>query len=131
MSRAERAENTEMNVDHLVKMANEIGSFFAGASPPEQAPRDIATHIKRYWEPRMRKAMLAHFSQGGAGLSPVARRAVELLAAEAAGTALPGAAGAAGAAGGAPARGGAGAVSGGQGGGKGSPGGQASQPGKA
>ena len=80
-----------MNVDHLVKMANEIGAFFAGASPPEQAPRDVATHLRRYWEPRMRKAMLAHFAKGGAGLSDVARRAVAILAAEA------GAAGAAGA----------------------------------
>ena len=71
-----------MNVDHLVKMANEIGAFFAGASPPEQAPRDVATHIKRYWEPRMRQAMLAHFEQGGAGLTDLARSAVAILAAE-------------------------------------------------
>ncbi|HYK25382.1 MAG TPA: formate dehydrogenase subunit delta [Steroidobacteraceae bacterium] len=87
-----------MNVDHLVKMANEIGSFFAGASPSEQAPRDVATHLRRYWEPRMRKAMLAHFAKGGAGLSDVARRAVTILAAEAAAAGATGAAGAAGAA---------------------------------
>ena len=78
-----------MNVDHLVKMANEIGAFFAGASPPEQAPRDVATHIKRYWEPRMRQAMLAHFKQGGAGLTDVARSAVALLAAESSGSQRP------------------------------------------
>lgn len=83
-----------MNVDHLVKMANEIGAFFAGASPPEQAPRDVATHLRRYWEPRMRQAMLAHFKQGGAGLSDVARRAIAILAGEsgAGGTAAAGAA---------------------------------------
>lgn len=77
-----------MNVDHLVKMANEIGAFFAGASPPEQAPRDVATHLRRYWEPRMRQAMLAHFEQGGAGLTELARSAVAILAAES-GTARP------------------------------------------
>ncbi|MGH8261525.1 MAG: formate dehydrogenase subunit delta [Steroidobacteraceae bacterium] len=71
-----------MNVDHLVKMANEIGSFFAGASPAQQAPRDVATHLKRYWEPRMRQAMLAHFAQGGAGLTDLARTGVAILAAE-------------------------------------------------
>jgi len=87
-----------MNVDHLVKMANEIGMFFAGASPPEQAPRDIATHLRRYWEPRMREAMLSHFKQGGAGLTDVARSGVALLAAEAdkGGTAAAGAAAAGG-----------------------------------
>ncbi len=72
-----------MNVEHLVKMANEIGAFFAGASTPEQAARDVATHIKRYWEPRMRQAMLAHFARGGAGLTALARSAVAILAAEA------------------------------------------------
>jgi formate dehydrogenase subunit delta len=72
-----------MNIDLLVKMANEIGSFFAGASPAEQAPRDVATHLKRYWEPRMRKAMLAHFAQGGAGLTDLARSGVAILAKEA------------------------------------------------
>lgn len=89
-----------MNVDHLVKMANEIGAFFAGASSPEQAPRDVATHLKRYWEPRMRQAMLAHFKQGGAGLTEVARSAVAILAAESGtGTGTGGTAGAGGAAG--------------------------------
>ena len=73
-----------MNIDLLVKMANEIGAFFAGESSPEQAPRDVATHLKRYWEPRMRKAMLAHYAQGGAGLTDLARKAVGILAAEAA-----------------------------------------------
>ncbi|HEY2591346.1 MAG TPA: formate dehydrogenase subunit delta [Steroidobacteraceae bacterium] len=85
-----------MDVDHLVKMANEIGSFFAGASPPEQAPRDVATHLRRYWEPRMRKAMLAHFAKGGAGLTDVARRAVAILAAEAGAAGATSAAGATG-----------------------------------
>lgn len=88
-----------MNIDHMVKMANEIAAFFAGASPPQQAPRDVATHIRRYWEPRMRRAMLAHFAQGGAGLSDLARSGVAILAAEASGA--PEASGAAGA-GGAP-----------------------------
>jgi formate dehydrogenase subunit delta len=72
-----------MNVDQLVKMANEIAAFFAGASAQEQAARDVAAHLRRYWEPRMRQAMLAHFAQGGAGLTDLARSAVAILAAEA------------------------------------------------
>ncbi|HUL48205.1 MAG TPA: formate dehydrogenase subunit delta [Steroidobacteraceae bacterium] len=73
-----------MNIDLLIKMANEIGDFFTGASPPEQAAKDVATHLRRYWEPRMRKQMLDYFEQRhGAGLSDVAKEAVGLLAAAA------------------------------------------------
>jgi formate dehydrogenase subunit delta len=75
-----------MNIDHLIKMANEIGFFFEGESPPQQAPRDVANHIKRYWEPRMRQEMLAHYARGGAGLTDLGRAAVALIAAESAGT---------------------------------------------
>ena len=69
-----------MNLDLLIKMANEIGEFFTGASPPEQAAKDVANHLRRYWEPRMRKQMLDYYEQRqGAGLSDVAKQAVGLL----------------------------------------------------
>jgi formate dehydrogenase subunit delta len=72
-----------MNIDLLIKMANEIGDFFTGASPPEQAARDVANHLKRYWEPRMRKQMLGYYEQRqGAGLSDVAKGAVGILYAQ-------------------------------------------------
>lgn len=73
-----------MNTDHLVKMVNEIGAFFAGESPPEQAPRDVATHLQRFWEPRMRREIIAHFEKGGAGLTDLGLRAITLLAAQSA-----------------------------------------------
>ncbi|HEV2227605.1 MAG TPA: formate dehydrogenase subunit delta [Steroidobacteraceae bacterium] len=69
-----------MNIDLLIKMANEIGDFFTGATGTEQAARDVANHLKRYWEPRMRQQMLAYYEQRhGAGLSDVAKSAVGLL----------------------------------------------------
>jgi formate dehydrogenase subunit delta len=69
-----------MNIDLLIKMANEIGDFFSGASDPQQAARDVANHLKRYWDPRMHKQMLAYYEQRhGAGLSDVAKNAVGLL----------------------------------------------------
>ncbi len=88
-----------MNIDLLIKMANEIGEFFAGATDAPQAARDVASHLKRYWEPRMRAQMIGYYEQRqGAGLSDVAKGGVALLAAEA------GAAGGAGGAGGAASR---------------------------
>ena len=71
-----------MNVDHMVKMANEIGAFFASDSPPGQAPKDVANHLKRFWDPRMRREIVAHYRLGGAGLSDLALSAVGLLATE-------------------------------------------------
>ncbi|MDY7545201.1 formate dehydrogenase subunit delta [Glaciimonas sp. CA11.2] len=49
-----------MNVHHLIKMANQIGSFFETMPNRPQAMTDFAMHIKRSWEPRMRSALLKY-----------------------------------------------------------------------
>ena len=73
-----------MNIDLLIKMANEIGSFWEGETGADKAANDVATHIKRYWEPRMRAQMITYFEQRqGAGLSDIAKGAVALLASQA------------------------------------------------
>jgi formate dehydrogenase subunit delta len=59
-------------------MANQIGTFFRSQGA-EQAVPGIAEHIKKFWDPRMRKAILAHLDAGGAGLHPEVRDAVETL----------------------------------------------------
>ena len=91
-----------MNIDLLIKMTNEIGEFFSGVevNDPEAAARDVANHLRRYWEPRMRAQMLKYYEErGGAGLSELAKRAVALLhAASQTPPAAPGTAAAAGAA---------------------------------
>jgi formate dehydrogenase subunit delta len=46
-----------MNPDKLVKMANQIGAFFEAMPDREQAVKDIAAHIQRNWDPRMRIAL--------------------------------------------------------------------------
>lgn len=71
-----------MKIEYLVKMANEVGLFFASESDPEAAATAVAGHLRRFWEPRMRAQIVAHQAQGGAGLSDLARRAVAKLAAE-------------------------------------------------
>ena len=79
-----------MNIDLLIKMANEIGDFFSGATG-EQAARDVASHLQRYWEPRMRAQLLKYCEERqGAGLSEVAKSGVALL--QASSQAPPGAA---------------------------------------
>lgn len=60
--------------DKLVYMANQIGKFFATQGGNEAA--GIAGHIRKFWEPRMRKAIYAHLGAGGAGLDPTVRAAI-------------------------------------------------------
>jgi formate dehydrogenase subunit delta len=69
-----------MSPDKLVYMANQIGKFFASQGP-QQAVAGTADHIKKFWDPRMRATILAHLKEGGAGLDPFVRQAVERLAA--------------------------------------------------
>ena len=66
-----------MDAHKLVKMANEIGSFFA-SEPDRQAALDgVAGHIRRFWDPRMRKALLVWIDENaGAGLTPLALESI-------------------------------------------------------
>jgi formate dehydrogenase subunit delta len=65
-----------MDIDHLVKMANEIGEFFDHAGDSQEAVTSIAAHLKNFWEPRMRRQLLEHAKRGGSGLSGHVRTAV-------------------------------------------------------
>ncbi|MGH8179498.1 MAG: formate dehydrogenase subunit delta [Steroidobacteraceae bacterium] len=71
-----------MNIDLLIKMANEISAYFAAGPDAEQAAKDVAGHLKRYWEPRMRRQIITYYGERqGAGLSDLALRGIGLLAA--------------------------------------------------
>ena len=67
-----------MSRDKLVYMANQIGKFFASQGDEKAVPL-IADHLVKFWDPRMRKEIVAHLASGGAGLDPEVRRAVESL----------------------------------------------------
>ena len=68
-------------VEHLVSMANDIGNYFASEPDRASAVDGIASHIRRYWEPRMRQKIYACLDAGGDGLSDLARAAIAQLAA--------------------------------------------------
>lgn len=59
-------------------MANQIGQFFA-SNGHDTAVAAISNHIAKFWEPRMRKQIYAHLAQGGSGLDPLAKEAIEDL----------------------------------------------------
>lgn len=67
-----------MGPDKLVYMANQIGKFFK-AQGDAQSVAGVAEHIKKFWDPRMRSAIFAHVDNGGAGLDPHVKKAIEQL----------------------------------------------------
>lgn len=67
-----------MAPDKLVYMANQIGKFFTSQGH-DQAVAGTLDHIKKFWDPRMREAIIAHLDSGGRGLDPSVRQAIEQL----------------------------------------------------
>jgi formate dehydrogenase subunit delta len=67
-----------MSPDRLIYMANQIGKFFESQGHDKAVP-GIAEHIRKFWDPRMRKAILAHLAAGGVGLDPEVREALATL----------------------------------------------------
>ncbi len=59
-----------MEVHDMVRMANQIASFFKGYGHDE-ALKEAANHINSYWDPRMRAHLLAYLAKGGEGLDPL------------------------------------------------------------
>jgi formate dehydrogenase subunit delta len=65
-----------MSPDKLAYMANQIGHFFETqkAGSPVDA---IADHLLKFWDPRMRRTIIAQVDAGTAALDPLVRAAVE------------------------------------------------------
>jgi formate dehydrogenase subunit delta len=68
-----------MNVERLVAMVNDIGNYFAAEQDRTVAVAGIASHLQRFWDPRMRRQIVAHVAAGGQGLSDLSLAAVKSL----------------------------------------------------
>jgi len=67
-----------MHTEHLIQMANSIGDFFAAMPDADEARADLATHIQRFWEPRMRRGILEHLDKArGEGLNAIVLQALQ------------------------------------------------------
>jgi len=67
-----------MSADRLIYMANQIGKFFQSQGHDKAVP-GIAEHIRKFWDPRMRRGIFAHLDAGGPGLDPEVREAIATL----------------------------------------------------
>lgn len=71
-----------MDIDNLVRMANQIGGFFSAYPDRDEALEGIATHIHKFWEPRMRLLILSHLSvEQTPDMLPLVRESLSLHAA--------------------------------------------------
>ncbi len=68
-----------MNIERLVTMINDISHYFAADLDHAAGAASIADHLKKFWEPGMRKQIVAHLAAGGEGLEPLAKTGVEKL----------------------------------------------------
>lgn len=67
-----------MSPDRLIYMANQIAKFFRSQGHDKAVP-GIAEHIRKFWDPRMKRAIFAHLDAGGAGLEPDVHEALTSL----------------------------------------------------
>lgn len=65
--------------ERLVYMANQMARFF-GSQKHDEAVLGLADHILKFWDPRMKAMIAAHLGAGGAGLEPLAREALVVVA---------------------------------------------------
>ena len=67
-----------MKVEKMVHDANQIALFWASYQHDE-ALAGVLSHLKRYWEPRMRTQIRDYVAQGGSGLHQLAVEAAKQL----------------------------------------------------
>lgn len=66
-----------MNIDRLIKMANQIGTFFETERSSDDAAVEITAHLRKFWDPRMRLQLVQYVeTQGGDDLLPIVRRSI-------------------------------------------------------
>ena len=71
----EHGEHRADTREKLIRMANQIGTFFK-SKPHEEGVAGVAEHINKFWEPRMRRQFFEIVDGGGEGLLPIVMEAV-------------------------------------------------------
>ena len=71
-----------MDVDKLVRMANQIAANFDGGADESQAVAGVTDHIKRFWSPLMKSQIVARWKERPGDLTPRAAAAIETIAAQ-------------------------------------------------
>ncbi|ANK87499.1 MULTISPECIES: formate dehydrogenase subunit delta [Rhizobium] len=62
----------------LVYMANQIATFFK-SQPQNEAAQGVATHINKFWEPRMRRQLFEILDKEENGLDALVLQAAPMI----------------------------------------------------
>ncbi|HEY4372476.1 MAG TPA: formate dehydrogenase subunit delta [Burkholderiales bacterium] len=65
-----------MENENMLRMVNRIGDFFESMPDAVEAEEGIATHIKKFWEPRMLKQLYGYLENNGPGMHPMVEHAI-------------------------------------------------------
>lgn len=67
-----------MEIDKLIKMANQIGDFYEAYPDQNEAKQEIAGHLNKFWNSAMRKSIAAHVKEKqGVGLHACVIEAIQ------------------------------------------------------
>jgi len=67
-----------METKKLIRMANQIGDFYAANPDQEAGKAGIASHLKKFWNSVMLNAIVKHVNEEGAeDLSPQVAEAIK------------------------------------------------------
>ena len=68
-----------MDIRNLIKMANQIGGFFSTYPDKAEASNEIASHLEKFWTPRMRMQLIEYVDNSdGDGLKDMVTASIKL-----------------------------------------------------
>ena len=67
-----------MSHDKLIRMANQIATFFQSQPGSDQAER-VAAHLQDFWGPEMRAELKQIAAQDDSGMQDLVKRALPLI----------------------------------------------------
>lgn len=70
---------SDPQLEHLIKMINQIGANNLHHGEGDKAAEMVATHLKKFWARSMKDQIIAYAESDGADLSPVSKLAVARL----------------------------------------------------
>ncbi|MDA0958552.1 MAG: formate dehydrogenase subunit delta [Proteobacteria bacterium] len=66
-------------LNHLIKMVNQIAAHCAPGEPSDVAADKAASHLQRFWAPSMKTKIIDYARDDGSALSEVATDAIQRL----------------------------------------------------
>jgi len=69
-----------MDVNKLVRMANQIATNFDFGTDKAKAAEGVLDHLRRFWTAQMKAQIVERYESGDAGLNEIAGMAVQKLA---------------------------------------------------